>query len=117
MTDTNINITRRTANIPCEVSEGEFPHLNEGSVECQIYTIAEGIFTPDQLATLPPLHCDVAIGAVINGKGPTWLYARLVSLLQEAGAPWIAVIAPSRGSIVVWGEGTGATLTGDFQSV
>jgi CRISPR-associated Csx3 family protein len=114
---TEISITRRVASVPCEVVGGSFPYMEEGSIECQIYTIAEGIFTPDQLATLPLLHSDVSMGAVINGKGPIWLYSHLVALLEEAGAPWIATIDPRLGAVVVLGEGVGVALKGDFQSV
>jgi|GEM_PF-296142 len=59
-----------------------------------------------------PESVDFAKGIVINGKAPIWLYARLVTLCQEA--PYVATFDPRHGAIVVASRADAARRVGDI---
>ncbi|MEF3191394.1 MAG: CRISPR-associated protein Csx3 [Campylobacterales bacterium] len=73
--------------------------LNSLSATLISFTIQEGVTNPTEAFSIPLPKVAFDRGVVISGRGPIWLYARLIHHYHPAR--WIAIHDPRIGYVVV----------------
>ena len=77
-------------------SQRELPSLDALLVE---FEIEGGITTPEEAFSAPLPEVPPAKGVILSGRGPIWLYGRLIHHFHPAR--WVAVFDPRLGGAVV----------------
>jgi CRISPR-associated protein Csx3 len=74
----------------------ELPHLEARLVK---FEIEGGITTPEEAFSTPLPEVAPGKGVILSGRGPIWLYGRLIHHFHPAR--WVAVFDPRLGGAVV----------------
>jgi len=74
----------------------DLPDLEAVLVE---FEIEGGVTTPEEAFSVPLPEVPPARGVILSGRGPVWLYGRLVHHFHPAR--WVAVFDPRLGGAVV----------------
>jgi CRISPR-associated protein Csx3 len=79
-----------------EFRQKNLPELGAVLIE---FEIEGGITTPEEVFSVPLPQVPPARGVIISGRGPIWLYGRLIHHFHPAR--WVAVFDPRLGGAVV----------------